>query len=337
MNKKSVIQLKGILDTPQKIIIITHWSPDGDAMGSSLGLYNFLRKRKHKVKAITPNEYPSFLFWMQGNDEVVNYSTNPLLAKKEIEKATVIFCLDFNSLKRIGQLGDILNKSKAIKVLIDHHPQPDDFADIMLHDAKACSTAELVFDMIDLLGEKKSLDKNIANCLYTGIMTDTGSFRFPSATAKTHRVISELIQAGAENFKIHDYIYDDNTENKVKLLGYSLSEKLKVLQEYNAAFISLSADELKKFEYKKGDAEGLVNYALSIKGIKFSAFFVERDGMVKASFRSKGKFNVNLFARRHFEGGGHQNAAGGISQLSIDETVSKFIGLLSLYKRELNK
>ena len=219
--------------------------------------------------------------------------------------------------------------------MIDHHLQPEDFADYMFHNVKACSTCELIYDFIELMGDKKLIKKDIANCLYTGIMTDTGSFRFPSTTAKTHRIIAELINAGAENAAIHSRIYDDNTEDKLRLLGFCLAEKLTVLKEYGTAFFSLRDDELKRFNYKKGDTEGIVNYALSIEGIHFSAFFVERDDEIKTSFRSQGNFNVNLFARKHFSGGGHANAAGGMSDLTLDETIIKFISLLPEYKEEL--
>ena len=333
---KKIKEIKEVLQTPKKIVIVTHWSPDGDAMGSSLGLYNFLLRKNHMVRVITPNDYPSFLAWLPGNKEVIKYSTQVKEAKKNIEKAELIFCLDFNSLKRIEKLGPIIEKSKAKKFIVDHHPQPENFADFMLHDVNACSTAELVMDLINLLGEKKLLNKDIANCLYTGIMTDTGSFRFPSTTAKTHYIVAELIEAGAENSIIHDRIYDNNSQDKINLLGFCLYEKLKVFEDFHTAFISLSMEELKRFNYIKGDTEGVVNYALSIKGIHFAAFFVERDGIIKTSFRSKGNFNVNLFARNHFEGGGHIHAAGGSCNLSLDETINKFISLLPQFKEELN-
>lgn len=337
MNTTQVKEVKALLNEPKKIVIITHWSPDGDAMGSSLGLYNYLIQKKHKVTVITPNDYPSFLFWLPGNKHVINNSLKPTLARKAVAKADIIFCLDFNSLKRIDTLGDEVSKAKkAVKFIIDHHLQPEDFADYMLHSIEACSTCELVYDLIELMEDKKLLNKAIANCLYTGIMTDTGSFRFPSTTSKTHRIIAGLIDAGANNAEIHDRVYDGNSEEKIKLLGYCLAEKLTVLQEYSTAFFSLRDDELKRFGYKKGDTEGVVNYALSIAGIRFAAFFVERDGEVKTSFRSKGSFNVNLFARKHFNGGGHANAAGGSADLTLDETVIKFVSLLPDYKTKLN-
>lgn len=316
-------------------MIVTHWSPDGDAIGSSLGLYNYLIKKGHKITVVTPNDYPRFLFWMKGNSRVLDFQLKTKAASTAIGKADLIFCLDFNSLKRIDKVGDEVAKAKGIKIIIDHHLQPEDFAKYMLHSIEACSTCELVYDFILLMGDKKLLDKDIANCLYTGIMTDTGSFRFPSTTAKTHRIIAELISSGAENAEIHNRIYDDNTESKLKLLGYCLDKKLTVLPEYRTAFFNLSSEELKRYDYKKGDTEGVVNYALSIEGIRFAAFFVERDGIVKTSFRSKGSFDVNKFSRAHFSGGGHANAAGGVSDVALPQTIEKFKKLLPEYKKQL--
>ena len=306
-------------------------------MGSSLGLYNYLIQKDHKVTVITPNDYPAFLSWMPGDKKVIDFSKKAAAAKKLVAQAELIFCLDFNSLKRIDKLGDEVAKSKAIKFIIDHHLQPEDFAKYMLHNVGACSTCELIYEFISLMGDKKLLNKDIANCLYTGIMTDTGSFRFPSTTTKTHAIIADLMKAGAENSEIHNRIYDGNTVDKIKLLGYCLGEKLTVMKELNTAYFSLTDKELKKFNYKKGDTEGVVNYALSIEGIKFAAFFVERDGIIKTSFRSKGSFNVNLFARAHFEGGGHANAAGGMSPLSMKDTLKKFVSIVPTYKKELTK
>lgn len=335
MNAKQIIELKELLSKPKKIVIVTHWSPDGDAMGSSLGLYNYLIQKKHKITVITPNDYPSFLFWMKGNDGVLDFSKEAKKAKDAVSKAQLIFTLDFNSLKRIDKLGPEVERSKAIKILIDHHQQPEKYAKYMLHDVQASSTCELIFDFITMMGDLKLINKAVAECLYTGIMTDTGSFRFPSTSAKTHRIAAHLIGSGIQNAEIHNRIYDDNTESKLKLLGYCLAEKLTVLNDYKTAFFTLRTDELQRFNYKKGDTEGVVNYALSIEGIKFAAFFVERDGIIKTSFRSKGSFDVNIFARQHFQGGGHINAAGGMSELSMDETISKFVSILPQYKKQL--
>jgi len=328
-------KVQALLSKPKNIVIVTHWSPDGDAMGSSLSLYNYLLKKKHKVTVITPNDYPSFLFWMKGNDKVVNFLTHQKEAKQAVSKANLIFCLDFNSLKRIEKLGDEIKKSKALKMMIDHHQQPDGFADFMLHDVNSCSTCQLIYDFICLMGDQKLIDKHIAACIYTGIMTDTGSFRFRSTTAKTHRVVAELLEAGADNAFIHERIYDDNSEDKLRLLGFCLNEKLTVIQEFKTAFFTLTESEQKRFNYKKGDTEGLVNYALSIDGIKLAGFFVERDESIKISLRSKGDFDVNEFCRKYFNGGGHKNAAGGNSDLSLDELISQFVQLLAQHKKQL--
>ncbi len=327
--------MKGLLTKPKNCVIVTHWSPDGDAMGSSLGLYNYLIQKKHTVQVITPNDYPSFLAWLPGNKKVIDFSLKPKPAISKIAKADLIFCLDFNSLHRIDSLGKEIEKSTAIKMIIDHHLQPEDFADYMLHTVQASSTCELVFDFIQLMGDKKYMNKAIANCLYTGMMTDTGSFRYPSTTAKTHSIIAELIKAGAENAAIHDRIYDNNSEQRLKMLGFCLAERLTVKKDSETAYFALSQTDLQRFNYKKGDTEGVVNFALSIEGIRFSAFFVERDGIIKISFRSKGKFDVNQFARKHFNGGGHANAAGGMSKLSLKETIDKFVSLLPEYKKQL--
>ena len=337
MTTEQIKKFKQILSKPKRIVIVTHWSPDGDAMGSSLGLYNYLIKKKHKVTVVTPNDYPHFLFWLPGNNKVINFAADKKKATNAIEKAEIICCLDFNSLKRIEDMGPLIERSAAIKLNVDHHPQPDGFAEYMLHTTQASSTAELIYDLISLLGDKKLIDKKIASCLYTGIITDTGNFRFPSTTPKTHRVVADLIDAGADNSETYNSIYDDNTEDRLKLLGYALCEKLKVFPELHAAYFNLSAEELKRFHYKKGDTEGLVNYALSIKGIKFAAFFVDRDGIIKISFRSKGNFDVNAFARMHFDGGGHRNAAGGNSNLTLAQTVEKFEKVLPPYKSDLIK
>lgn len=328
MKPNHVNELIDLLNESKKIVIVTHWSPDGDAIGSSLGLYNYLIQKQHNVTVITPNDYPSFLFWMQGNDKVIDFSASPDSAKEAVSKAELIFCLDFNSLSRIDALGEEVSKSKAKKCIIDHHLQPEGFADYMLHTIKTSSTCELIYDFIVLLGDKSLINKDVANCLYTGIMTDTGSFRFPSTSPQTHRVIADLIEAGAQNSEIHNRIYDNNTEDKLRLLGYSFLEKLVVLKEHGTAFFSLNAEELTRFNYKKGDTEGLVNYALSIEGIYFAVFIVERDGKVKLSFRSIGKFDVNTFARTYFSGGGHANAAGGVSELSLNDTIIKLVSLL---------
>jgi phosphoesterase RecJ-like protein len=334
---KSVSSLKKILSKRKRIAIVTHWSPDGDAIGSSLGLWNYLQKTGHDATVIVPNEYPEFLNWMFGHKLVVDAMKKKKKAESILKNAELIFCLDFNELKRINSLGEIISKLPTPKVLIDHHPNPSDFADYVLHKTEASSTAELIYEFIVAMGGAKKIDKDIANCLYTGIMTDTGSFRFPSTTVKTHSIVAQLIKAGAENSLNHNRIYDDNSESRLRLLGYALSEKLVVLPEFHTGYFTLNNEEHNRFHFQKGDTEGLVNYALTIRGIKFAAFFAERDGKVKCSFRSKGNFDVNLFARNNFNGGGHKNAAGGGSDEKLEEVVKKFKSLLPEYSAQLKK
>ena len=296
MTHTEIEEIKQLLATRKNIVIVTHKNPDGDAMGSSLGLYNYLVRKNHKVKVITPNGYPTFLHWLPGNDKVIEFSENAEAAEARIKKAEIIFCLDFNALKRIGDVGDPVKRSKATKILIDHHPQPEKFADYLFHNKKSSSTAQLIFDFITLLGDKKLINRKSANCLYTGIMTDTLNFRVSTTSAHTHRVAAELIEAGAQHTLAYVNVFDTNSEDRVRMLGYSL-QKMKVFKEFHAAFISLSASELKKFNFQKGDTEGLVNYPLSIEGIHFSALFLESKGEIRISFRSKGNFDVNKFAR----------------------------------------
>jgi phosphoesterase RecJ-like protein len=336
MKKTSFSDLKKLLAKTKTISIVTHVNPDGDAMGSSLGLYHYLKSKGKNVKVIVPNAFPDFLAWMPASKQAMVFEGNETSVKKQIEKSDVVFVLDFNNYKRVDALGELIRSSAAKKMVIDHHQKPDTVFDYYFHDVEASSTCELVYDFICGVDSKKVIDKKMANCLYTGIMTDTGSFRFASTTQKTFQVAAALIEAGAKNADIYNSVYDDYTENRLKLLGYCLYEKLVFLPEYKAAYIALSEDELKQFGFKKGDTEGIVNYALSVGGMDLSAFFSVKDGAIRISFRSK-KFDVNNFARTHFNGGGHINAAGAKSMLSLDDTVKKFIDLLPEYKTELKK
>jgi phosphoesterase RecJ-like protein len=338
MHKDSFQKFKALLKKSNNIIIVTHFNPDGDAMGSSLGLYNYLTKLEKTVTVITPNEYPEFLQWLPGNKKVLEFSKQPKKAGALISKSDLIFTLDFNNYSRLEGLGELLQNSTAKKILIDHHQQPDNYATLMFHDVKACSTCELVHEFIIGLGGKKLIDKDIAACLYTGIMTDTGSFRYDSVSAHTHRIIADLLETGLKPSEIHSAVYDTYNESRVKLLGYCLSEKMVVLPEFKTAYISLSDKELQQFSHQKGDTEGIVNYPFSIKGIRFCAFFSEGDGKIKISFRSKGDFDVNQFARKHFNGGGHINAAGGRGNVNnLEQTIQEFVGLLPGYKKEIIK
>ncbi len=324
MLKDSPRKFKTLLNKAASIAIVTHWSPDGDAMGSSLALYQYLLKLKKSVKVIVPNAYPDFLNWLPGHKQVLNFQENEAKATKILQKADVIFTLDFNSYKRLEKLGGVLAQTTCPKVLIDHHQQPDNYASYYYHDVAACSTCELIFDFIAALGHKSLIDKKIAACLYTGLMTDTGSFRYPSVTSRTHLIVSELLKTGIKPTDIHSAVYDNYSLGRLQLLGYALSEKMKLAEGVPAAYFTLSEKELKRFNYQKGDTEGLVNYPFSIKGIQVCALFNESDGYVKISFRSKGNIDVNTFARKYFNGGGHINAAGGKSTDSLEVTEARF-------------
>ena len=338
MQKDSFSKFKALLKKSNNIVIVTHYNPDGDAMGSSLALYNYLIKTNKNVTVITPNEYPEFLHWLPGNKKVIQFSKQSKKATNLIQKSDLIFTLDFNNYSRLEGLGDVLKLATAKKILIDHHQQPDDYASLYYHDVAACSTCELVYEFICGLGGKKLIDKTIAACLYTGIMTDTGSFRFDSVTPQTHLILSHLLATGLKPSDIHTSIYDTYSESRVKLLGYCLTEKMVVLSEYQTAFISLTEKEFQKFDHQKGGTEGIVNYPFSIKGIKFCAFFSEGEGKIKISFRSKGSFDVNQFARKHFNGGGHINAAGGRGHVyDLQKTVKEFVDLLPAYKKSILK
>jgi len=333
------IQLfKELLTNPRRIMIVTHFKPDADALGSSLGLAGYLKKKGHHVTVVSPSDYPEFLAWMPGNNDVVVFhKEKPAPVQAIVQNAEMIFCLDFNSLKRINEIGEMVQQSAAIKVLIDHHLEPEKFAQFEQWNTAAASTAELVYELIEELGEETLIDSNIADCLYAGIMTDTGSFRHPNTTYRVFQVAAALVAKGADPAKVSKLIYDTNTIERLKLLGFVLSEKLQVLPEYRTAYITLNADELRKYGSQTGDTEGLVNFGLSIKGIKLSVMISDRKENIKLSFRSLGDFSVNDFARLHFEGGGHKNAAGGQTNLNLEQTLKKFLDLLPQYKNELLK
>lgn len=325
------------LKSPKNIVITTHHKPDADALGSSLALASYLKKKNHKVTVVSPTDYPDFLSWMVGNDDVLKYSEGGKNKSEEaIDEADLIFCLDFSSLKRINEVGDLVRESKAEKVLIDHHLEPEDFAQYVLWSTKAAATAELIHQLIVDLKDQDLIDKDIAEALYAGIMTDTGSFKHPNTTKNIFDVCGDLVGRGADTAKVAKLIYDNNSLNRIKFIGYALNEKLRVIPELNTAYFAITAEELEKFHSKTGDTEGLVNYALSIEGIKFAAVIIDRTEAVKMSFRSVGDFSVNEFAKKNFSGGGHKNAAGGISHTTLEETVSKFEELLQENKNELS-
>ena len=316
-------EIKAVLDVANAIVITAHKSPDGDAIGSSLALYHYLKNQGKEVSIIVPDEFPTFLNWMGGSDEIILYDSNKQIADELVAKADVIFSLDYNNLSRISDLRTPVERSEAKKIVIDHHQEPQDFADHYFVDTDSCSTCQLVYEFIESLNGLHQLDKVSAACIYCGIMTDTGSFRYPSTTSKTHRIIAHLIDIGVENAQIHQAVYDSSSEERVRLLGYVLTEKMIVLKEFNAAYISLSMEELDRFSFQTGDTEGVVNYALSIKGIKFAALITEKKEMISLSFRSKDDVYVNTLAKKHFNGGGHVYAAGGTLYTSLDDAIGQ--------------
>ncbi|MDB5272697.1 MAG: hypothetical protein JWO58_1064 [Chitinophagaceae bacterium] len=329
-------ELGQLLATPKKIVITTHQKPDADALGSSLAWCRYLIKKGHTARVITPTDYPQFLEWMQGNDDVIVFSDKTESECEEyIKAADVICCLDFNALARIGTLGELVKLATAKKVLIDHHLAPESFADLTFSDTKAAATAVLIYDLIVGLGDKAFLDIYIAECIYAGIMTDTGSFRHSSTDRRVHLIIADLMLFNLDNARIHRLIFDTSTEERLRFLGYALSERLYVLNEYYTAFFTISGKDLERFHSQTGDTEGLVNYALSMEGIVLAILLIEREDGVKLSFRSKGEFSVSEFARKHFNGGGHRNAAGGISDVGFSETVKKLMDILPTYKEQL--
>jgi phosphoesterase RecJ-like protein len=337
MDKNQIKKSLELIQSSKNIVITCHKGPDGDAIGSTLALCLTLKKLGKKATVIVPDDFPSFLKWLPESDKVIIYDENKEAATDLINNSDLIFTLDFNSLNRTGDMSEALSNTNAKFIMIDHHQQPDDYAEVTYSDTSICSTCQMVYHFIEALDYINELDSNIATCIYTGIMTDTGSFRFRSTTSTTHRVVAKLIDTGIDNAKIHQNVYDSNSYNRLQLLGKSLNN-LKIIKGFNTAYISLSAEEQNKFNAQKGDTEGIVNYALSLQDIKLAAIFKEDQttGLIKISLRSKGDFSVNEFSRKHFNGGGHNNAAGGMSTLSLTETIKKFNAILPEYKNELS-
>lgn len=329
--------LREFISLPKKIVITTHHKPDADALGSSLGMANYLIKKGHEVDVVTPSDYPSFLHWMKGNKKVINFEdpADQKKAIKKIEAAEVIICLDFSCLSRLNEMQTYIKNSTAYKVNIDHHQDPKNFSDFNYWSTAAAATCELVYDLIVKMGDHDLIDKDIAECLYAGIMTDTGGFKHPNTTKNVHLVTAELIGLGADNTKISKLIYDTNSIDKLKFLGFAISRRLTILENLHTAYFSISKKDLKKYNSQTGDTEGLVNYALSLEGIKIAALFTERDDAIKISFRSTHDVSINKFAAAFFDGGGHKNASGGKSELGLKETTERFEKLIKKNKKAL--
>lgn len=335
MNEQDIEAIKVLLASPKKIVVIPHRNQDGDSMGSTLGLYHFLIQLQHEVTVISPNEFADYLKWMPAADQVLLFEENHEACEPKLNEADIIFTLDFNAFHRTGEfMGSFLEKLDKTFIMIDHHQLPDDYAKYMYSDTKMSSACEMVYHFITQLGQENLINATVGSCLYTGLVTDTGSFRFSSTTSTTLRVAANLVDKGVNSAQIHNNLFDTSSYNRLQLLGKAL-QNMKLMPEYKTSYITLTQEELDSHHYQKGDTEGFVNYGLSIDGIDFTAIFIENkpEGIIKISFRSQGDFDVNQFARDHFNGGGHINAAGGKSTVNIEETVAKFIKIVKETKK----
>lgn len=319
-------ELKNLIENITKAVVIPHMNPDGDAMGSCLAFNELLTNQGVESVILSPNECPDFLKWMSGQDQVMIFDKeNESLSEMILNNADAIFCLDFNDLGRIDRIGHFVEASSAKKVMIDHHLEPKDFADITISQTNICSTCQIVFSLIEELFSTDAITMTMAENLYTGIVTDTGSFKYRSTDSDTHRIASEIKKKGVDTETVHRKLFDNDREERLRLLGHLLLNNMTVVREAKTAYFTLSLADMERFNFQKGDNEGVVNYALSMEGIETAAFFKESDQeKVKISFRSKGSIPVNELSRDHFNGGGHRNAAGGIFHGNINDAVALF-------------
>jgi bifunctional oligoribonuclease and PAP phosphatase NrnA len=337
LDKQKVHDVTTLIENAQQISIVTHISPDGDAMGSSLGLCQFLLSQGKKVTVIVPNRFADFLAWMPSTDSILVYDEMKEQTEAVLNSSDLLFALDFNTLTRIGALNKVVKELACNKILIDHHRDPDDFCQLVLSYPKIASTSELVFRLIYAMGFFPQMTLSCAECLYSGMMTDTGAFSFNSNDPEVYLIIHELLKKGVDKDAIYSKVYNNYSVDRMRFMGYVLSEKMEIFPEYHTAIVALSKAELARFNYKEGDTEGFVNIPLSIKGIVFSVFIKESKDMVKLSFRSRGSFPVNKLAAALFNGGGHINASGGESYKSLEDTVKKLKAALPSYKKELEE
>jgi phosphoesterase RecJ-like protein len=328
--------LKKLLAEKSNVLITTHYNPDGDAIGSSLALYHFLASQGISSKVLIPNELPTFLQWMPGLKEAVIYVNDPDIGKVLISTADLIFCMDYNGLDRVKLFTNELRASNATRVIIDHHIQPENEFDLIFSIIKVSSTSELLHQILSEAGYSSGITKDMAECLFVGIMTDTGSFSFACNRPETFEIAANLIKTGMDVEKVHRMVYDTYSESRMRLLGHCLGSNMKVLPEFATAYIWLTKEDLEEYDYQQGDTEGVVNYALSIQNVAVAALFTERGDRIRVSLRSKGEFSVNEFARAHFNGGGHRNAAGGDIFKNMPDTLAWFESLLPVYSAEIH-
>lgn len=337
IDQKSIDKTISLINQSNNIVITTHLSPDGDAMGSTLALYHYLTKLNKNVQVLIPNSFPYYLKWMKGADEVINYEHKSDYANQLINKADLLFSLDYNIPKRIGFMGEVFEKSEVPKILIDHHLSPGNCFDVMISYPQISSTCELVFRLLYQANEYDKMDKVIAESIYCGMMTDTGGFTFNSNNPETYEIISLLLKKGIDKDSIYAKVFNNFKEVRLRLLGYILSQRMKIYPEHHAALIWLSREDQQQFNFTKGDTEGFVNYPLSIEDIIFSVFIREDEELVKVSLRSQGEFPANEFAGKYFSGGGHLNASGGEFYGAIEDAIKLFESGLDDYKETLTQ
>jgi bifunctional oligoribonuclease and PAP phosphatase NrnA len=334
---KGISEFSKILGQPKQIVLVTHINPDGDAIGSTMGMYHYLTAKGHSVSVITPNDFPDFLAWINDSEKIIVFQKNQKKAKEVIKNAAIIICIDFNDFRRLKDLGPLLSESRAIKGLIDHHPNPDTVFDYSIHTTKASAAAELVYQFITIAGDRKLINSVIAECLYAGIMADTGCFSYNILNPETFVSVADLMTCDIDRDKVYNLVYDNFTESRMRLMGYSLNEKMITLPKYHAAYIALTQDDMERYHFRTGDSEGFVNLPLSIKDIHITALFTEKNDHVRISLRSRGGFAVNTICSKYFDGGGHKNAAGGELKASLKETIEIFEKLLETNYDEIKK
>ncbi|MEO6329738.1 MAG: bifunctional oligoribonuclease/PAP phosphatase NrnA [Ginsengibacter sp.] len=334
---KPVSELVPLLQQPKSAVITFHQKPDADAMGSALGLYHFLMQLGFTVTVISPTNWAGFLSWMPGCKKVLDFEIQTVKATSALDKAEWLFCLDFNAVERTRKMADKLSSLTCTKILIDHHQQPQvEIFDYGISDVKKSSTAEMVYDFIVESGNADKINENVAECLYAGVMTDTGSFRFASTTSSVHTMVADLKARGLNHSKVHENLFDNFLENRFRFFGHVLLNRMDIFYEYNTALIAIPQSDLIKYNVKTGDTEGLVNFPLSIHGIKLACVIIDRGDERKSSFRSKGGFDVNTFARKYFNGGGHYNASGGKNIEPLDEVVRRFKAAIKESREQLS-
>ncbi len=333
---KEIKAVKQLLSVPRKIVLAAHKNPDGDTIGAVLGMMHYLRKKGHTVSPIVPNDFPGYYRWLPGAEEFIVFDRDARKVREVLSAGDVLICLDFNAMARTGNMAPDLLKFSGKKIVIDHHLDPGEEFDHYFSVTRVSSTGELVYEWMEALGDLSLLSEKEALALYTCIMTDTGSFSYNCNFSRTYHIVAELIQRGVDAAKVHKLVYDTFTENRLRLLGYALSHRLLVWHDVHTAVIYLTKADLKKYNYQVGDTEGLVNYGLSMEDINLAVLLTEKDNQIRMSFRSKGDFSVNRLARDFFDGGGHKNASGGTSRMSMENTLGKLKEVLQHFKEELD-